>query len=338
MRWGDAYILILLVLIPVMFFLLTLSGSIRKKYFRKFADNRFYPFYMQEFSIFHWNLRSFLLISALFFLIISAARPQWGKEIQIIKKEGIDIIICVDVSKSMDAQDLQPSRIDRAKDQISLFVDQLRGDRIALIAFAGDSFIQCPLTDDYGAVKLFLSLLDTETVPSYGTDIGGAVEMALSLFGEKEKHKVIIIVSDGEDLAENAIEASKQAAERSAVIYTLGIGSPEGSTIPLRDAQGNVEYAKDDKGNIVLTRLDVANLSQIARIGNGRFYPVTPSQSEIYEILNQIGSIEKKKFDSKEFLHYKEQYKYFVIIALILLFLEMLINNRKKIKLKRVID
>ncbi|MBN1327807.1 MAG: VWA domain-containing protein [Candidatus Cloacimonetes bacterium] len=338
MRWGDAYILILLVLIPVMFFLLTLSGSIRKKYFRKFADNRFYPFYMQEFSIFHWNLRSFLLISALFFLIISAARPQWGKEIQIIKKEGIDIIICVDVSKSMDAQDLQPSRIDRAKDQISLFVDQLRGDRIALIAFAGDSFIQCPLTDDYGAVKLFLSLLDTETVPSYGTDIGGAVEMALSLFGEKEKHKVIIIVSDGEDLAENAIDASKQAAERSAVIYTLGIGSPEGSTIPLRDAQGNVEYAKDDKGNIVLTRLDVANLSQIARIGNGRFYPVTPSQSEIYEILNQIGSIEKKKFDSKEFLHYKEQYKYFVIIALILLFLEMLINNRKKIKLKRVID
>ncbi|MBT6994909.1 MAG: VWA domain-containing protein, partial [Candidatus Cloacimonetes bacterium] len=274
-------------------------------------------------------------ILAIIFMILAVAKPRWGKEVQIVKKEGIDIVVCIDVSKSMDAADIQPSRIERAKDQISLFIDQLKGDRIALIAFAGKSFIQCPLTNDYDIAKLFLSLLDTESVQAYGTDIGGAIAEAITLFGEKNKHKIIIVVSDGEDLAQNALSISKEAAKQNAVIYTLGIGSPDGATIPITDENGNTVYAKDDEDNIILSKLDINTLSQIAKNGRGRFFPITPQQSEIYAILKNINSFEKNKFDSKEFVRYKEQYKFFVMIALILLLIESLIIVKKKIKFER---
>ncbi|HPR18730.1 MAG TPA: VWA domain-containing protein [Candidatus Cloacimonadota bacterium] len=337
MRWGNPYLLFLLLLIPVFFVFIGLADHRRKKNFKKFADARFYDFYMQEFSSFHWGLKNVLFVLAIALMIIAIARPRWNKEVQIMKKEGIDIVVCIDVSKSMDAQDIQPSRIERAKDQISLFIDQLKGDRIAIVAFAGRSFVQCPLTDDYAAAKLFLNLLDTETVPSYGTDIGGAISEAMKLFGEEEKHKVIVLVSDGEDLEENALKIAESATKQNAIIYTLGIGSPEGSTIPLQDENGNSVYAKDDAGNIVFTKLDVNTLTQIAKIGNGRFFPITPQQSEIFEIMKNINEIEKKKFDSKEFVRYKEQYKYFVIAALVLLILESVILYKKKVKFKRVI-
>jgi len=337
MKFGNPYLLMLLILIPVFIIFIGISKVRRKRNFNKFAEPRFYDFFLQEFSAFHWSLKNVIFTIAIFFLIVALARPRWNKEVQIVKKEGIDIVVCIDVSKSMDAQDIKPSRIERAKDQISLFIDQLKGDRIAIIAFAGKSFVQCPLTDDYGAAKLFLNLLDTETVASYGTDIGGALNMALDLFKGKEKHKVIVMVSDGEDLENNSIEVAEESSKKGAIIYTMGIGSPEGSTIPIKDSSGNIVYAKDDKGDIIFTRLDINTLSQIAKKGKGRFFPITPQQAEIFEILKNINSIEKKKFDSREFIRYKEQYKYFVVIALILLFIESLIIYKKKTKFKRVI-
>jgi Ca-activated chloride channel family protein len=273
----------------------------------------------------------------LFFLIIALARPQWGKEVQIVKKEGIDIVICLDVSKSMNAVDIEPNRLARAKDQINLFLDQLRGDRIALIAFAGESFVQCPLTDDYGAAKMFLDLLDTESVGTYGTDIGGALDKAMQLFSQKNKHKVIVLVSDGEDLAENSIDIAKDAAKQGAMIYSLGIGSTEGTTIPIKNENDDVTYAKDDAGNIVFTKLDISTLSQLAQIGNGKFYPITPQQSEIFAILQRINQIEKQKFDSREYVRYKERFSYFVVLALLILLIEIMIIPRKEAEYKRVI-
>jgi len=337
MHWGNPYLLFLILLIPVFLILIGIANHNRKKNFAKFAEVKFYDFFMQQFSGFHWSLKNFIFVFAFLFIIIALAKPRWDKEVQIIKKEGIDIVVAIDVSKSMDATDIQPSRIKRAKDQISLFIDQLKGDRIAIVAFAGKSFVQCPLTNDYDAAKLFLNLLDTETVPSYGTNIGEAISNSLELFGEKEKHKVIIVVSDGEDLEENAAEIAEEAGKQNAIIYTLGIGSPEGSTIPIKNKDGDVAYAKDDKGDIVFTKLDITTLTQIAKKANGRFFPITPQQSEIYEIMKNINSFEKKKFDSKEYVRYKEQYKYFVIAALILLLIESLIIYKKKTKFKRVL-
>jgi len=337
MKFGSPYLLFLLLLIPIFFILIGIAEHRRKKNFGKFADERFYKFFLQEFSGFYWNLKNVILILAIFFLIIAAARPRWNKEVQIVKKEGIDIVLCLDVSKSMDAQDIKPSRLERAKAQISLFIDQLSGDRIAIVAFAGRSFVQCPLTDDYGAAKMFLNLLDTESVQSYGTDIGGAIDTSLNLFRQQDKHKVIIIVSDGEDLERQAVKEAEKAAKQGAIIYSLGVGSPEGSTIPVKDENGNVVYAKNDNGEIVFTKLDVTILSQIAAKGNGKFYPITPNQSEIFEIMKNINAIEKKKFSSREFVRYKEQYKYFVLLTIFLLLLESLISYRKKVKFKRVV-
>ncbi len=337
MNWGNPDILYLLLLIPIFLIFISISTKKRKKLFIRLAESRFYDYYLQQFSGFHWVLKGLILTGALFFLIIAAARPQWNKEVQIIKKEGIDIVVCLDVSKSMDARDIQPSRLERAKDQISLFIDQLKGDRIALVAFAGRSYVQCPLTDDYGAAKLFLGLLDSETVLSYGTNIGGAIDKALSLFRESDKHKIIIIVSDGEDLEDMGIKEAEKAADLGARIYTLGIGSPEGSTIPVEESPGNIVYAKDDKGDIILTQLDVRTLNQIADLANGKFFPITPHQSEIFEILQNINSIEKKKYESREYIKHKEQYKYFVILTLLFLIIESIIYYKKKGQFKRVL-
>lgn len=337
MNWGRPSFLFLLLLVPVFMIILGFSEKKRQKEFQKFADSRFFDFYFQEFAGFYWNLKNVFFILALMFLIIALAQPRWGKEVQIIKKEGIDIVVCLDVSISMKAQDISPSRIERAKDQISLFIDQLKGDRIALVAFAGRSFVQCPLTDDYGAAKLFLSMMDTESVSSYGTDIGSAIEKSIALFADDEKHKVIIIVSDGEDLEAKAVKIAEDAAKRNAIIYTLGIGSLDGSTIPMKDDRGNTVYAKDDKGNIIFTKLDVTTLASIARVGNGIFFPVTPQQSEIFEIMNNINDMERKKFDSREYVRYKEQYHHFVIISLILLLLDAVIIYQKKTESKRLI-
>ncbi|MCD4650955.1 MAG: VWA domain-containing protein [Candidatus Cloacimonetes bacterium] len=338
MRWGNPYVLILLLLIPVLLVLVGFTGYYRRKRFTNFAETRFFQFFMQEFSAFHWNLRNVILIGSLFFVIIAVARPQWGKEMLTVKKEGLDIVVCIDVSKSMDAEDIQPSRLERAKDQISLFIDQLKGDRIGIVSFAGRSFVQSPLTDDYGAAKLFLHLLDTESLSAYGTDIGGALVKGSKMFAEKDKYKVMILISDGEDLEAGAIKAAEEIAKSGVLIYTLGVGSPEGSTIPIRKPGGGMEYAKDNQGNIVLTKLDVATLSRIAAIGGGRFYPVTPHQAEIFEILTNINQLEKKKFDSREFVRYKEQYHYFLLLALLLLLAESAINVSKKVKFQRVLS
>jgi Ca-activated chloride channel family protein len=308
-----------------------------KTRFLKFFDERFYEYSYHNFSFFHWNLKNALLVTALFFMIIAAAGPKWNKELQIVKKEGIDIVICLDTSKSMDAEDIKPNRLQRAKDQISLFIDQLKGDRVAIVAFAGKSFIQCPLTDDYGAAEMFLHNIDSDTVPYYGTNIGEALNNAASLFNNSQKYKVVILVSDGEDLEKKAIETAKKLKKNGIIIYSLGIGSPQGTTIPVKNKNGDIEYAKDDKGNIILSKLDVTTLTKLANVTDGKFYAITPRQSEIFDILKKIGTIEKSKYSSKEFARYKNQYRYFLFVALLLILIEMFILYNKKEIIKRTI-
>jgi Ca-activated chloride channel family protein len=338
MRWENPYILFLLLALPIFIIFVTISEKYRKRRFSKFADSRFYKFYLQQFSVFHWKLKNVLLLLACFFAILAAARPQWDKELEIVKKKGIDIVVCIDVSKSMDAEDIKPSRIQRAKDQLSYFIDQLRGDRIAIVAFAGYSFVQCPLTDDYDVAKLFLNLLDTNTIQTPGTDIGGAIEKSLNVFTKDQKNKVIVVISDGEDLSENAEKFAEKAAKQGAVIYALGVGSPEGSTIPIMNETGAIEYAKDDEGNIVLSKLDITTLTKIANLTDGKFYPITPRQSEILEIMKKINQTEKTNIESKRFSRYKDQFRYFVYFALLLLFLDLFIQTNKRVKKSRVIE
>jgi len=247
-------------------------------------------------------------------------------------------VVCIDVSKSMDATDIQPSRLERAKDQISLFVDQLKGDRIAIVPFAGSAFVQCPLTDDYGAVKLFLSNLDTNTVPVWGTDISAALTKAASVFPANTKNKVVVLISDGEDLEGNVVSQARKMGEKKITIYTLGVGSPEGSSIPMKDNNGNTQYARDASGAIVLSKLDSRTLDAIATSTGGKFYLVTPQQSEIFAIMKSIENLEKNKYSSKYYDRFKDQYTWFAGFALFLFIISILITYKRKNEMKRFLS
>jgi len=331
MNWATPNILLLLLVIPLLIILLGLARIWQQKRFNRFAEQRFFSFFLADFSRFHWTFKNILLILALVFLVIAAARPRWGQEVQIITKEGLDIVFCIDTSKSMEATDIRPNRFQRARDQISLFIDQLQGDRIALVPFAGESFVQLPLTDDYQAAKMFLNLLDTDTVPVPGTNIGYALETAANVFQEPDKNKVIIMITDGEDLGGEGISMAEKISEESIIIYTLGVGTTEGSPIPIRTPEGDTEYAKDDTGNVVISRLDVDTLSRISRASGGKFFHVTPHQAEIFEILREIEAIERDKYEARDYVRYKERYHYFAAIALLLLLLESLIIYKKNV-------
>ncbi len=338
MHWGNATALILLLLIPIAFVLVGVERKRQKRLFNRFAEDRFFSFYLNGFNHFNWWLRSFLLIIALLFMVIAFARPQWDKEIQDVHRKGIDIAVCIDVSKSMDATDISPSRIERAKDHISLFIEQLNGDRVAIIPFAGVAHVQCPLTDDYSAAQMFLNTLDTEFIPKFGTNVGAALQKAKDVFPDNSKHKLVILVSDGEDLEEKGIKIASEMSKDGITVYSLGIGSPEGSPIPIANENGEVEYIKDDKGDIVMSKLDVEGLSKIAGSTGGRFYIITPKQTEIFEILRTIQGLEKNKYSSKMFNRYKDQYRWFAIIVLLLICIEPVISIRKKYEHERFIS
>lgn len=337
MQWYNINALFGLLLIPVFAVFLYFADRRRIKRFAKFSDNKFYHFYYQQFSKFHWNMKQVLMIFALFFLILALARPQWDQEIKIYTQEGIDIVVCLDVSKSMDAEDVKPSRMQRAKNHIAQFINQLSGDRVGLVAFAGESIVQSPLTNDYSAARLFLDLLDTNSISKLGTDIASGLKESASLFHDESRHKLVILVSDGEDLQGRGVKTAEQLSEEGVTVYVLGIGTTQGSPIPIRDEDGKLEYAKDQHGEIILTKLDVNTLSAIASVTGGKFYPITPHQSEIYEILKEIESYEKDLYETREYIRYKEQYHYFVIISIILLLIESVLLYRKRNKFKRVL-
>ncbi len=330
MRWANPNALYALLVIPVLVVILILSSYITKKKFRLFAEDKFYGFFLQNFSSFHWHLKNYILLIPLVLMVIAAARPQWGKDIQVIHKEGLDIAISVDVSLSMLATDIRPNRLQRTKDQISYFLDQLQGDRLALLPFARTSFIKLPMTDDYQAAKMFLNIMDTNSVPVPGTDVGEALLTAETAFPDPDRNKIIILISDGDDLEERGVEIAKEIGQKGIKIYTLGIGTPDGSPIKIKNEDGVEEYIRDGEGNIVISQLDVDVLGRIAQHGNGQFFMVTPQQSEIYEILRDIEEIERERYDAQEFIHYRDRYRPFAIAALIIILIEMMLLYRKK--------
>lgn len=325
MNWGNSFYLYLIIIIPILFAFIAIAAKRRIKKFSKFSAPALFEFHTKNFSLFHWNLKIILLVLALFFIIISLARPQWDKEEQIVRQEGVDIVVCIDVSKSMDASDIKPSRLERAKSHVSLFLDELHGDRVGIVAFAGKSMILCPLTDDYSALKMFLSTLNTETISAYGTNIGSALDRAGDMFFKDSKSKIVILISDGEDLEEKGIKIASQLGKKGINIFTIGVGSIDGSPIEFEDQYGQKELAKDDAGNVVISKMDVDVLSKISDNANGKFYPITPQQSEIIDILNQISGKEKSKLSSKQYFKFKEQYHFFAIFALVLMLIESLI-------------
>ena len=307
MRFGQTYILLLLLLILPLIWLLVRLHKRRLQRFGSFAEAQFYPHYFARLSPFYSALRLSLLIAAFAFIVIALARPQWDYRPQALESSGIDLICCIDVSKSMDATDMLPSRLSRAQLQIASFVSELKGDRIGIIAFAGRPSLECPLTDDYDAVQMVINSLSTDTVGMPGSDLGAALELAAKAFDVGDGNKVLVLISDGEDLEEKAIKRASSLKDMGITIYTMGVGSSQGSLIQ-----------NPETGEEVLTKLDAKTLSEIATQGGGKYYNVTPSQSEIKILLDQIFGLERSKLRSREVNAMKDQYHIFLLIALAL--------------------
>ncbi len=276
--------------------------------------------------------KNIFFILAYIFLVIALADPQIGTKLEQVKRKGVDIIIALDVSNSMKAEDIKPNRLEKAKHEIAQFIDLLKGDRIGLIAFAGMAHLVCPLTLDYGAAKLFLQMMDTDLIPVQGTAIGDAIKVARKAFVQKErKHKVLILITDGEDHEGDPVKEAKEAAKEGIVIYTIGIGSPQGVPIPVYDQNGNeVGFMKDRNGNVVTTKLDMTTLQKIAFVTNGKYYMATSGQSELKKIYDEINKMEKKELSARKFSQYEDRYQIFALIGLIFILLEFFLPVRTR--------
>ena len=289
---------------------------------------------MRQHSVRKRNLKIVLLVLSYIFFVMALANPQIGTKLEDVKREGVDIIVALDVSKSMLAEDIKPNRLQKAKHELSQLIDLLQGDRIGLVAFAGIPHVQCPLTLDYSAAKLFLNIIDVNLIPQPGTAIGSAIETAVKAFNtEDRKHKVLILITDGEDHETDPLEAAKIAEQQGVKIFTIGIGSPQGVPIPEYDKYGRTSgFKKDREGGVVTTKLDVLTLQKIAFQTGGKFYQASTGEAELDEIYQEISEMEKKELVSKQFSQYEDRFQIFLIIGLIFLLLEIFIPENRKVK------
>ncbi len=315
----------LLLLVPLIPALYALALALRKRRIRRFGDPKMVAHLMPHYSRAKGWVRIILFTLAFFFFVIGLSRPQIGAKLSERQTKGAEIMICLDVSNSMLAQDYTPCRLERAKLAISSLVDKLHDDRIGLIIFAGSSFVQLPVTTDYVSAKMFLSSIDAGSVPVQGTAIGDAIHTAMKSFSaQSEKSRVIILISDGENHEDDAVAAAKEAAQAGIRIYTVGVGSAAGQPIPV-----DGELLRDKDGNIVVTHLDEKTLRQIAEAGGGAYIQAGNEEFGLNPIINDIRAMEGELFSSVVFEEYDEQYMYFFAIALILLVIEMLVGERK---------
>ena len=323
--FANIQYLWLLLLVPLMPLLYGLVRWLRRKRLSRVGDPALVKQLMPPWSGAKGWIRLVLFDLAFLFFVIGIARPQIGAKLQERETRGAEIMICLDVSNSMLARDYSPNRLERAKLAISRITDKLQDDRIGLIIFAGTSFVQLPITNDYVSAKMFLSSITTESVPVQGTAIGDAILTAARGFSaQSEKSRAIIVITDGENHEDDPVDAAKQAAELGIKIYTIGVGSLRGEPIPM-----DGDLMKDKDGNIVVTRLDEGTLQKIAEVGNGAYVHAGNEEFGLNPIISDLRCLEEEHFKSMVFEEYDEQYMYFFAVALALLVLELLIGERR---------
>ena len=327
-NFAQSQYLLLLLLIPFFFILHALVIRLRKRRLRRFGDETLVKQLMPSYTVSKAWVRLVLFSLAFFFFVIGLSRPQIGAKLKEHETKGAEIMIVLDVSNSMVAEDYSPNRLDRAKLAISRLVDKLRDDRIGLIVFAGNSFVQLPITTDYVSAKMFLSSISTESVPVQGTAIGDAINTAMRSFSaQSEKSRAVIVITDGENHEDDPVTAAKQAAEMGARVFAIGVGSPEGKPIPM-----NGELLKDKDGEIVVTRLDEKVLQDVAAAGNGVYVRAGNNEFGLNPIIEDIRKMDDERYNSIVFEEYDEQFMYFLAIALFFFVVEMLVGDRRSAK------
>jgi Ca-activated chloride channel family protein len=335
-RFANPDFLYLLLLLPVIVILYVINVIRRRKALKRLGDSNLVNGLVPEMSRIRPAIKFIIQLVAITMGIIMLARPQFGSKIADVKKQGVEVIIALDVSNSMLAEDIQPDRLTRAKQAISRLVDNLDNDKIGLIVFAGDAYIQIPVTTDYISAKMFLSAINPNIVPKQGTAIGAAIDLGMRSFSPGEgKSKAMIIITDGENHEDDPVKEAEEAAKQGIIIHTLGIGSTEGVPIPFMN-NGRKDYLKDENGTTVISKLDEEILKKIALSTNGNYVRASNSNIGLDEIFADIKKMKKQDLASTMYTEYNDQFEIFAAMALFLLIADFMIMERKNRRLANI--
>jgi len=333
-RIANPEYLYALLVIPALIAFFLYSRIQRKKALALFGQKEILSVLMPNVSSGRPVLKFIILMLALTSIIVGLARPQFGSKLRTEKRKGIELIIALDVSNSMMAEDIQPNRLERAKRAISQLVDKLSNDKIGLIVFAGEAYTQLPITADYVSAKLFLNSISPNIVPTQGTAIGAAIELGVKSFNPQFiGNKAMIIITDGENHEDDAVGAAKTAAEQGIVIYTIGMGLPQGGPIP-DFSNGMKSYRKDRQGNTIVTKLDEGMLQKIAEAGKGAYVRANNAQVGLNNLFDEVNKMEKSELETQAYADYDDKFQYFIGFGLFLIMLDFLILERRNKYLK----
>ena len=328
-RIANMELIYLYLLIPVLVVVAIYMSFRVKKLVAKFADQSTFNRLTENTSVNKRRWKFGLMLFALTCMITAVLRPQLGSGLEEIKRKGVDVIVALDVSNSMNAKDISPTRLERSTQAIYRLIDKLQGDRIGIIVFAGQAFIQLPITTDYSVAKMFLQSMNTEMVSSVGTSLDEAIRLSATYFDDKKTSKLLILVSDGEDHSEGAEAAAEEANKLGIKIITIGVGTPNGGTIPLR-RNGVMEGLKRDSNNeVVITKLNSESLTAIAKATKGGYANGANTKEVIDYVKNALNNIEKTEFEATQMADFQSQFQWFLGFAFVLLFADVFLLERK---------
>ena len=330
-RFGASEWLGALLLVPVLFGLLWYGARSRRRALERFGEAPLVERLTASVSPAARRARAALTLGAVTLVAVALARPQFGSRVETVRSVGQDIVVAVDLSQSMMAEDVAPNRLERARLAILRLMDQLDGDRIGLVAFAGDAFVQSPLTVDYSAAALFLGAMDPGMMPVQGTDLGAALRVSLDALEEARESRVLVVITDGEDHEGDFSAQMDRAVQAGVRIHTVGIGSTEGVPIPQLDAEGRPQgFLRDEDGSVVTTRLDEETLRSVAEATGGRYVRVAAGGSAFDDLVDELARAEGEELDAQQITQFEEQFQIFLGMALALLLVERVIPGRRR--------
>lgn len=326
-RFEEPEYLYLLLIVPLLVLFYLYSNYRRRKAIRKFGDPALLEQLMPDVSKYRPDVKFSLVLVAVGLFAVLLARPQFGSKLETVKRQGVEVMIALDISNSMLAQDVQPSRLEKAKRLVSQLVDKMENDKVGMIVFAGDAFTQLPITSDYISAKMFLESIDPSLISKQGTAIGTAISLATRSFTPQEGvGRTIIVITDGENHEDGAIEAAKAAAEKDIQVNVLGVGMPDGAPIPV---EGTNDYRKDREGNVIVTRLNEQMCQEIAKAGNGIYVRVDNTNNAQKTINQEVNKMAKADVETQVYTEFNEQFQAVAWLILLLLLAEMLVLERK---------
>ena len=333
----DIFLWAILGVLPLIVIVFIFIQNWKKRKLRQFGNQEIVKRLMPNVSKSQPIVKFVIYTLSMVSLLIGLANLQFGTKVEEVKREGIDLMIALDVSNSMLAEDLSPNRLERSKRAIYQLIQKLHNDRLGIIVFAGDAYVQLPVTTDYSSAKLFLETIGTDIVPTQGTSIGAAINLAMESFDfENGTSKSIIVITDGENHEHGAKVAAENSYAEGVTVHTIGMGSEKGGPIPIYKNGAQIDFRKDNQGNTVVTKLNEPMLKEIATSGNGTYVRASNANAGLGTIMEEIDKMEKKEFGSKSFKDYEDRFQIFLIIAFILIVIEYFISNRRTSKLDGV--